>query len=319
LAGIGASKHMAQADTAASTPAGERLDQAGLAASVAAYFIWGFFPAYFKILAPAGPLEIVAHRALWALPTMVIALVLAKRLPDAIAQLSRPRALGALAVTALIIAGNWLLFIYAVQTGRVLEASLGYFINPLVSVALGMALLGERLSRLGWIALGLATAGVVNEIIVVGQPPVIALGLALSFAAYGYLRKVAKVDAAPGLLAETAMLAPFALAGVLWFEGSGAGRAVANPGVGLLLLLTGPLTALPLFLFAVGTRRLPLFVVGVLQFIGPSLQFLIGLAYGEQFTAADAVTFALVWAGLLVFTRDLFARAQRGPQPRARG
>jgi chloramphenicol-sensitive protein RarD len=202
----------------------------------------------------------------------------------------------------------------------VLEASLGYFINPLVSVGLGMALLGERLTRLGWIALGLAAAGVVNQIVVVGEPPFIALGLALSFAAYGYLRKIAKVDAGPGLLAETALLAPFALAGVVWLEASGAGHAIADPQVGALLLLVGPLTALPLFLFALGARRLPLFVVGTLQFIGPSLQFLIGLAYGEPFALGNAVTFALVWTGLLVFTRDLLVRAHVGARSRpARG
>jgi chloramphenicol-sensitive protein RarD len=317
---------MAQAEIAASGAAHgssrvenrSGLDRLGLGASISAYVIWGFFPIYFKLLAPATPVEILAHRALWALPTMLIALAAAGQLKAALAQLARPRVIGALAITALIISGNWLLYIYAVQTNHVLEGSLGYFINPLVSVALGVAFLGERLARLSWIALGLATAGVLNEIVVVGEPPFIALGLAASFAAYGYLRKVAKVDAGPGLLAETALMAPFALAGLLWLEGSGAGHAVADPRLGAMLLFMGPLTALPLFLFALGARRLPLYVAGVLQFIGPSLQFICGLAYGERFSAASAVTFALVWGGLLVFIRDLVARAQAG-SPERRG
>jgi chloramphenicol-sensitive protein RarD len=286
------------------------LDRVGLTASIGAYLIWGFFPLYFKILAPAGPVEIVAHRALWALPTMLIALALARRLRSAVAQIARPSALGALLVTALLIGGNWLVYVYAIQNDQIVQASLGYYINPLVSVAMGVVFLKERLSRLGWLAIALAAAGVLNQIIVVGEVPWIALTLAASFATYGFLRKVAKVDAGAGLLAETAMMAPVAFAAVAWLETTHAGHALGNPGLLALLVLTGPLTAAPLFLFAVGARRLPLIAVGVLQFSSPTIQFLLGLAFGEPFTLAHATTFALVWAGLLVFTRDLLVKDQ---------
>lgn len=284
------------------------LDRVGLIASIGAYLIWGFFPLYFMILAPAGPVEIVAHRALWALPTMLIALAIARRLGSAIGQIARPRALGALLITALLIGGNWLVYVYAIQNERIVEASLGYYINPLVSVALGVVLLKERLSRLGWIAIGLAAAGVVNQIVFVGEPPWIALILAASFATYGFMRKVAKVDAGAGLLAETALMAPLALAAVSWLEATHVGHALANPGLLGLLVLTGPLTAAPLFLFAVGARRLPLVAVGILQFSSPTIQLLLGLAFGEPFTFAHATTFAFVWTGLLLFTLDLLAK-----------
>jgi chloramphenicol-sensitive protein RarD len=291
-------------------PAAPGLDRAGLTAAVSAYLLWGFLPAYLKFLSPAGPLEVLAHRALWALPAMAIALALAGRFGVALGQLARLRVWGALAITATIIAVNWLVYIYAVQNGRVLEASLGYYVNPLVSVALGVLILRERLSRAGWIALGLATAGVLNQILLVGEPPIIALTLAFTFAAYGYLRKIAKVDAGPGLMAETALLAPFALGTVIWLELAGVGHAFDSVQLSTLLVLAGPVTALPLFLFAVGARRLPLVAIGILQFIAPSIQFALALAYGEPFSAAHAVTFAFVWAGLVVFTRDLFARAR---------
>jgi chloramphenicol-sensitive protein RarD len=305
---------MANAQLAA--PAAPGLDRVGLAAAVSAYLLWGFLPIYLKMLAPAGPLEVLAHRALWALPTMAIALACVGRLRAALAQVARPAALGALAATALLIAVNWLIYIYAVQYGRVLEASLGYYINPLVSVALGVLVLRERLSLTGWIALGLAATGVVNQIVLVGEPPFISLALAFSFAAYGYLRKVAKVDAGPGLLAETALLAPFAIAGIVWFEATGSGHAFDGARLASLLVLAGPVTALPLFLFALGARRLPLVAIGILQFIAPSIQFAVALAYGETFTPAHAVTFAFVWAALVVFTRDLFVRAHAGAKTR---
>lgn len=298
-----------------STSAFASLDKGGLIASIGAYLIWGFFPLYFIILAPAGPVEIVAHRALWALPTMLIALALTRRLKSSLVQIARPRALGALLITALLIGGNWLVYVYAIQHQRILEASLGYYINPLVSVAMGVVLLKERLSRLGWLAIGLAAAGVLNEIIVVGEPPWIALILAASFATYGFLRKIAKVDAGPGLLAETGLMAPIAVAAVGWLEATHQGHALHSPGLLTLLVLTGPLTAAPLFLFAVGARRLPLVAVGILQFSSPTIQLLLGLAFGEPFTLAHATTFAFVWAGLLLFTLDLLAK----DQSRARG
>ena len=289
---------------------GRQLDRTGLAAAVWASLIWGVFPAYFKALEGAGALEIVMHRALWALPTMAAVLLLMGRVRSALAQIARPRAMGALTLTALIIGGNWLVYVIAVQRDHVLEASLGYYIGPLVSVGLGVALLGERLTRLGWTAIALAGAGVVNQAIVVGQPPVYALTLAFSFALYGYLRKVAKVDAGAGLLAETLVLAPFAVAGVVWLEASGTGHMFDGARLGGLLVLAGPLTVLPLFLFAVGARRLPLVVLGLLQYIGPSIQFAIGIAFGEPFTPAHAITFTLVWTGLAVFTWDAIATAR---------
>jgi chloramphenicol-sensitive protein RarD len=306
------------ADATPRAPAGGApLDRPGLIASVFAYLIWGGFPAYFALLREADALEIVLNRALWALPAIAFALFATGRLSAAFAQIARPRAMGALTLTALIIGGNWLIFVAAVLSGHVLQASLGYFINPLVSVGLGVALLGERLSRLGWIAVGLATVGVLNQALVVGQTPWFSLALAFSFASYGYLRKTAKVDAGPGLLAETIVLAPLALAGVIWLEATGRGHLGAG-GLGLLLAGAGPLTVLPLFLFAFGARRLPLVLVGLLQYIAPSIQFAIGLAMGEHFTPAHGVTFALVWTGLAAFTYDAISQARDGRKERPR-
>lgn len=293
-------------------PAGEtgpssgdgRLDPSGVAAAFAAFFTWGLMPLFFLALAPAGPLEILAHRALWCLPVMAIALVVAGRWGLVRMQLSRPRVWGALTATTLLIGGNWFIYIWATQTGRILEASLAYFINPLMSMLLGAALLGERLSFRAKIAVGLAAVGVINQAVVVGQAPYVSVLLAALFAGYGFLRKVAKVDAGPGLLAETTLMAPFAIGVIVWLELSGAGHFTTHPRTALLLLAAGPLTAAPLFFFAVGARRLPLFALGLLQYLAPTMQFVIGLANGEAFSSGHAVTFIFIWAGLLLFTLD---------------
>lgn len=293
-------------------------DAAGLAAAFSAFFLWGLMPLYFMALAPAGPGEVLAHRALWSLPTIALALAFAGRLGLARAQLARPRVWGVLALTTLLIAGNWFIYIWMTQTGRVLEGSLAYFINPLMSVALGALFLGERLSRRAQIAVGLAGLGVINQAVIVGAPPYASLALAGLFAGYGFFRKTAKVDAGPGLLAETALMTPFALAAVVFMEIQGAGHFLSDTRVTGLLLLAGPVTAGPLFLFAVGARRLPLFALGLLQYLAPSMQFVIGIVTGEHFSWGHAVTFLFIWSGLVLFTLDTIygGRANRGVRPR---
>ncbi|MGD2133864.1 MAG: EamA family transporter RarD [Maricaulaceae bacterium] len=293
------------------------LDAVGFAAATSAFVIWGVMPLYFRAAAPVGPLELVFHRAIWALVVMFLALALAGRLRAAVTALTTPKVVRVLAVTAGLIAGNWLLFIAAVQTDRVLEASLAYFINPMMSVALGAVLLRERMSSMMLIAVGAAAAGVVNQAIVVGEPPFYAMALAALFAVYGYLRKTVAVEAAVGLFAEMLILTPFAVAGVAWLEFSGAGHALSALRVSLLLVFAGPLSAVPLFLFATGARRLPLFMIGLLQFIAPSMQFVTALWLGEPFTPAHVITFGLIWTGLVLMSLDAVRQDRAARRRRA--
>ena len=293
------------------------LDRAGLALGLSAFVLWGFFPVYFNLYEDAGAWETFAHRALWALPAMALGLAVAGKLPAAIRQVARPKAIGALAITAALISANWMAFIYAVQNGEILQSSLAYFMNPIANVLLGVAFLGERLGRVKWIAVGLAAIGVVNQAIVVGEPPWLSFIMLSTFAAYGFLRKVAKIDAGAGLLAETALLAPFMLGLIVWLQASGQGHFFAGAGPAAWLILGGPITAAPLFLFAAAARKLPLSVVGLMQYIAPSMHFGFALLYGEPFTLAHAITFGFIWAGLALFTFETFRggknRARRAP------
>ncbi len=287
------------------------LDRGGLGLAFAAFVVWGFFPLYFNLYPDAGAWETFAQRALWALPAVAAGLLIAGKFKAALRQVARPKALGALAVTTTLIAVNWMTFIWAIQNGEILQSSLAYFMNPIANVLLGVALLGERLGRVKWIAVGLAAVGVVNQALVVGEPPWLAFVMLSTFAAYGFLRKVAKVDAGAGLLVETAMMAPFMIATVIWLEAAGRGHFFAGPAPAAWLILGGPLTAAPLFLFAAAARKLPLSVLGLLQYIAPSLHFVFALVLGEAFTPAHAITFGFIWTGLALFTFDTF-RGGRG-------
>lgn len=278
----------------------------GIALGLAAYLVWGFFPAYFRALAGAGPLEIVAHRIAWsALLLLLLSLVRGQgqALRDAF---GNRRILLMLCGSTLLIACNWLVFIFAVERGEVLQSSLGYFINPLVSILLGFAFLGERLNRRQQASLLLAAAGVLYLTLHGGQVPWIALVLAWSFGLYGLLRKIAQVDALSGLTVETLLLAPLAIAYLLWLQAQG--QAMFLTGSlrhDLLLPLAGVVTALPLLCFAGAARRLRLATVGFLQYITPTLHFVLAVGlFGEPFSTTHLVSFACIWAGLALYSAD---------------
>jgi chloramphenicol-sensitive protein RarD len=278
--------------------------RAGILLGLAAYAIWGVMPLYFKLLAGIAPTEIVAHRILWSLIFLGVLATLWHRWPAIRAALATPKVLITLVVTALLIAVNWLVYIYAIVSGHVLEGSLGYYLNPLVNVLLGVLLLKERLTRPQIFACLLAAAGVAVLAAGAGSGLWISLTLAASFATYGFLRKVAPVDALEGLWVETAILAPVSLAWVVYLQAQGiAGFGTTGIGTDALLILGGAVTAIPLLLFTAAARRLPYSTLGFLQYIAPSLQFLLAvLAFGEPFTRAHALCFGAIWIALAIFS-----------------
>lgn len=286
-----------------------RQQSIGVAAATAAYLIWGLFPLYFHALqgVPAG--EVLAHRVAWSALFMAALVTAMRRWPTVLVQLRRPRALATLTASAVFISTNWLVYIWAVQAGRVLEASLGYFITPLVSVLLGVAFLREPLSRRQVVAVALAAAGVLAMVLWVGKVPWVALALAGSFGLYGLIRKQLAVDAVAGLLAEVAVLAPLAVAWLLWLGWRGEGHFTLSPGITALLTLTGVVTAVPLLLFATGVRRLTLATTGLLLYVNPTTQFSLAVwRFGEPFTAAHAVAFGCIWASLALYSSEALLR-----------
>ena len=276
--------------------------RSGLAAGVGAYLLWGLFPLYWPLLEPAGPLEILAHRIAWSLVFLGAVLALSSGFRW-IRSLDRRRA-RLLTVAALLITVNWGTFIYAVNNDHVVETSLGYFITPLVSVALGVTVLGERLRRDQQAAVAIAAVAVAVLAIDYGRPPWIALTLALSFGTYGLVKKRADVDGAQSLAIETALLAPVALAFIVWLEATGDGTLFAqDAGHVALLAFSGVVTAVPLILFGVAAIRVTLTTIGVLQYLAPTMHFLIGvLVYSEPMPLTRLAGFALVWVALAVFT-----------------
>lgn len=286
----------------------------GILAALAAFTAWGLVPLYFRALGDIPPLEVVAHRVLWSV-LFLLALLALWPAAGGYAGLRRlrgePRLVALLAVTSLLAATNWLVFVWAVAAGHVLEASLGYFINPLVNVVLGRLFLGERLRPLQRAAVALASCGVAWRMWQVGGVPWVALVLAATFGLYGLLRKRARVDAINGLLVETVVLVPVAAAYVAWIAATGA-MAWGHGGQGdWLLPLSGAITAVPLMLFAVGARRLPLSTVGFLQYLAPTLQFLLAVfVFGEAFGADRLIGFVFIWSGLALYSADM-ARATR--------
>lgn len=288
----------------------------GFAYALGAYSIWGLIPAYFKAVGTTPALELLSHRVLWALVLLVGVGLHQDGLLELRGALSNHGALGRLAMSTLLIGVNWLIYIWAVFGGRIVEASLGYFLTPLVSVLLGVVVLHERLARPVAVAIAIAAAGVVWLAILAGRPPWIALGLALSFGSYGLARKlVPGVGAVAGLTVETALLAPLAL-GYLWLARSQGRLAFGSGAVGrdVLLVLAGPITAVPLLLFAGAVRRLPLSSLGLMQYVSPSLQFLLAvLVYGEPFSASQGAAFTLIGLALALFAAH--SVRQRAPEP----
>ncbi len=251
-------------------------------------------------------MEILCHRILWSLVFIAVILTINKRWPETFAPMKSAKTLIILALSSLMIGGNWLLYIWAVNTGHVLETSLGYYINPLVNMLFGFAFFKERPNKPQWIAIALAAAGVTNSIVSYGELPWISLTLAISFAFYGLLRKVAIVESLPGLFLETMVLAPAALYWLLHLQFTGAsGFLAGNMEINLLLIGAGVVTASPLIGFAFGARRLQLTTLGVLQYTAPSIAFLLGVfVFREPFGPSHLLTFALIWAGLVIYTMD---------------
>jgi len=283
-----------------------------LMAAVGCYTLWGFLPLYFHALAlqGVGAWEMIAHRTLWAAPWAFLAVLLARQAGQVAAVLRQPRTLLILACSTAAIFTNWSIYVLAVNAGHVIEASLGYYINPLMTMAAGALLFRERISREGAIAIGLAVIGVGIQTLALGHLPVVALGLALTFCLYGILRKQVKADAQTGLFIECAYLAVPGLFYVLHLQSTGAGHFGTGAGVSSLLLLAGPVTVVPLALFAWSARRMPLSAMGFLQFIGPTLQFGIGIALGEAFTPLRALSFLFIWAGVAVFAYGAWKRTR---------
>jgi len=287
----------------------------GFALGLAAYALWGVLPLYFKALRGIAAVDIVAHRVLWSLPFLAILITIARGWPSVRAVVAQPRTLGVLTLTALLIGGNWLLYVYAVTSGHILAASFGYYLNPLANILLGRFVLKERLGRLQWTAVAIAAAGIsVLAAGALGQLW-ISLTLCASFALYGLLRKVVSADAVTGLGVETALLFPLAIAWLGWRLASGAqifGPTELDHG---LLLVAGIVSTTPLLLFTAAARRLPYSTLGMLQFLAPTLQFLIAvLLYGEPFTRSHAIAFAAIWTALVLYVVALL-RAPSLPQP----
>jgi chloramphenicol-sensitive protein RarD len=276
----------------------------GFLYGVAAYLLWGLFPLYFPLLEPAGAIEILAHRVSWSLATMLVVVVLSRRLPHFRSLFRRRRARNLLLLAAVVIAVNWGTYIYGVNNHRVVETSLGYFINPLVTVLMGVVILRERLRPWQWTALGIAFVAVLGLTVEYGHPPWVALTLAFSFGTYGLAKKQAGVDAVESLTFETLVLAPVALGYLLWLGGSG---NFVGHGVGhsFLLASTGIVTAVPLLCFGAAAIRVPMTTLGLLQYLAPLLQFLLGVTVlDERMSAMRWVGFGLVWLALVVFTAE---------------
>ena len=279
----------------------------GVLSAGLAFLCWGLFPLYFHAISDVPPLQIMVHRVLWSLMFLAIVLTVRSQWKWLAALKNQPRVVLSFAVSALLLSGNWLLYIWAVNSGHVIEASLGYFINPLVNVMLGYLVLKERLRSVQWTAIGLAALGVLWLTWQAGHMPWIALVLAASFGAYGLMRKTAQLGALEGLSFETLILFPFALAYLAWLTMHGENSFLTTPSdtTRWLLAASGPITAIPLLLFASGARKIPLSVLGLLQYIGPTIQLSLGVfVFHEAFTHERLIGFALIWMALALYATE---------------
>lgn len=293
--------------------------RAGLASALIAYVMWGLLPIYFIYLAAVAPLEVLAHRIVWAIPLGAVIVLARRQWSEVIGALANARSRLLLLSSAGLIAINWFVYIVAVQQEQVFQASLGYYVSPLLNVVVGVAFFAERLRRAQVVAVGLAAIGVLVLAVSGGTFPWIAVVLALSFTVYGVIRKQIAVGAMPGLFIETLVLAPLALGYLLWIVARGAAVfGAAQPGLSLLLVVAGPLTVIPLLFFALAARGMPLSVLGILQFVAPTLQFLVGLAYGEALTAAHVVCFVFIWTAIALFAADAGFASRRRAAPLSR-
>ena len=283
-----------------------RARSVGLLFGVSAYTLWGLFPIYWPLLKPANPLEIVSHRAVWTLVFCFIILALTKTLKSTLSLLKRPRIVVGLFLGSILISINWIIYIYAANTGHVVEASLGYYINPIVVIATGVLVLKEKMRKLQWTAVGIATFGVVVLTINHGRLPWIALGLAFSWGSYGLVKKHLGLGALEGLSIETLLSSGFYLGYILWLGNNGQGHFTYSLTLTLLLIGGGAVTAIPLLLFNGATNRLPLTLIGLLQYITPTIQFCIGVwYYDEDMPAARWAGFLIIWVALITLAIDL--------------
>jgi chloramphenicol-sensitive protein RarD len=279
----------------------------GIVAALTAYLIWGLVPIFFKQLGHVPALEIIAHRVVWSLLLVGGFLAVRGVLRDVWRHVIHPKTLAHAALAAALVMSNWLIFVWAVNADRILETSLGYFMTPLVSIVLGVVVLHERLRPRQWVAVALAVVGVALETWRLGNLPWVSLGLAATFGSYGLLRKQLPVDAAGGLFLETACAAPFALIYLLWI--GSAGSFGLHTTTDALLIASGAVTAIPLLLFAIGARRLPMATMGFLQYTAPSISFLVAiLFYNEPMNATRLLAFAAIWTGLALYTADMLLR-----------
>ena len=278
----------------------------GLIFGVSAYVLWGLFPLYWPLLEPSGALEIVGHRAVWSLVFCVIALTVTKAIKPALATMRRPKVFVKLLAATALISINWIVYIWATNNGHVVEASLGYYINPIIMIAIGIILLKEKMRKLQWTSVSIAAFGVLVLTIDYGRLPWVALALALSWGTYGFIKKQLGLGALEGLGIETAISAPFYLAYLAWIGSQGNGHFGHGPGLTLLLIGSGVVTAIPLLLFNGAGNRLPYTIIGLLQFITPTLQFSIGVwVRHEDMPTARWAGFLIIWVALVVLATDL--------------
>ena len=290
----------------------------GALAAALCYFLWGLVPLYWKQLASVNSLELIAHRHVWSLALLLVAVAAQKGFGDVAAALRTPRSIGVNVVSALLLTNNWLVYVWGVNTGHVIESSLGYVLVPLVNVAAGRFVLHEHLRRTQWFAIGLAAAGVALMIVQLGRPPWIALVLAGTWGAYSLMRKKSPLGAMTGLTVETLLLAPLAIGFLAWRHHAGAG-ALGRAGIStqVLVICSGVITAVPLLLFAFAARRIRLSTLGLLQYIAPSVQLVLGIwVYHEPFSRERVVSFGFIWAALAIYTADnLWAQRRAATRP----
>jgi len=295
------------------TASAPTIDGRGLAAAVGAFTIWGLLPIYLRQLQAVPVLQLTSHRLIWGCLFALGWLALRRELSHVWAALANPKVRWRLCASAAFISINWIAYVYGIASHRVVETSLGYFINPLVNVTLGVLVLSERLNRAQWTAVAIAAAGVSYLAWTAGHPPWISLTLAFSFGLYGLVRKLVQVDALAGFAAETLLVLPLGIGYLIWCEIAGIGVATqAGLGTNLMLMLGGPITAIPLVLFSFGARRIPYSTIGLLQYIAPTMQFLLAiLLFNEPFGGPRAVGFALIWTALAIYAVDGVWRSRK--------
>ncbi|HEY2753218.1 EamA family transporter RarD [Phenylobacterium sp.] len=291
-------------------PGGE--SRLALTAGVSCYVMWGIVPLVFQAMGRLGiaPWEILANRMVWSVGMALVFVLAARQGHEVRAALRNRRTLAWLMLSSLLIAGNWSIYIWAVNSGRVLETSLGYYIIPLLAMAAGALLFGERVDRMGAVAIGLAATGVAVQAIALGRLPLVSLALAVSFGGYGIVRKHVRASAQTGLLIECLLLAGPGLAYVVWMQARGVGHLGSSLPATAWLLACGPITAVPLVLFSWAARRIALSTLGFLQFIGPTIGFVIGVTQGELFTPLRAASFVFIWGGAAVFALGAWRRSR---------